>query len=125
MTPRVRDAAVGVSIVGIGIAGFVSGLAGHPMGLSLAFIGLFALFPSFVRALERALEREGASRTLERLNRQASWFVALGVVMAAASLIDATTYFEHEPGRAAVDVLAGASFLLAGIRLRRWTRRRA
>lgn len=125
MTPHQGDVIVALSIVGVGIGGLVSGLLGHPTALSLAFAVLFVLIPRFVRALER--ESASQRMTLEPfgiLYRRRPWLVAIGVVAAVASVIDATAHFGLEPGRAVVEVLAGASVLLAGIRLLVWTRPR-
>jgi hypothetical protein len=54
---------------------------------------------------------------LRVIYRRTPWFVAVGVVAAVTSVIDAVAYFGHEPGRAVVELLAGASVLLASIRL--------
>jgi hypothetical protein len=125
VTPRQGDVIVALSIVGVGIAGLVSGLLGHPTALSLGFAVLFVLIPRFVRGFER--ESESQRMTMEPfgiLYRWRPWLVPIGVVAAVASVIDATAHFGLEPGRAVVEVLAGASVLVVGIRLLVWTRPR-
>lgn len=125
MTPRVRDAAVGASVVGVGIAGLALGVLGHPAAMNLAVVVLFVLVPPFVRALERQITAQGMTKDpLTPLNRRIPWFVGVGVVVAVGSVISAKAYFEQEPGRAVSEVLFGAAFLLAGIRLLRWSRGR-
>jgi len=126
MSPRARDAAVGASVVGIGIAGLASGILGHPAAMNVAVMVLFVLVPPFVRALEHQITAQGTTREpLARLYRQIPWLVGIGVIVAVGSVISAKVYFEQEPGRAVTEVLAGAAVLLAGIRLWRWTRSRA
>jgi hypothetical protein len=126
VSPRVRDAAVGASIVGVGIAGLISGVLGHPAAMSLAVTVLFVLVPPFVRALERQITAQGmAKEPLTLFYRRIPWFVGVGVVVAVGSVISAKAYFEQEPGRAVTEILSGAAVLLAGIRLLRWTRGRA
>jgi hypothetical protein len=125
VSPRQGDVIVALIMVGVGIAGLVSGLLGHPTALSLAFAMQFALIPRFVRAFER--ESASQRMTVEPLGifyRRRPWLVAIGVVAAVTFVIDATAHFGQEPGRAVVEVLAGASVLLAGIRLLVWTRPR-
>jgi hypothetical protein len=118
VSPRGRDLIVGVSIVGVGIAGILSGLLGHPTAMSLALIVLFVLIPPFVTALERASASQPTMQGhLRVIYRRTPWFVAVGVVAGVTSVINAVAYFGHEPGRAVVEVLAGASVLLASIRL--------
>jgi len=124
VSPHQRDVTVALSIAGVGIAGIVAGLLGHPTALSLALIVLFALIPRFVRALEReSASQRMAVEPLGVLYRRTQWLVAFGVVAAVTFVIDATAHFGQEPGRAVVEVLAGASVPLAAIRLLVWTRR--
>jgi len=59
VSPRVRDAAIGASVVGVGIAGLASGLLGHPAAMNLAAMVLFVLVPPFVRALEGQITAQG------------------------------------------------------------------
>jgi hypothetical protein len=126
VSPRVRDAAVGASVTGVGIAGLALGVLGHPAAMNLAVMVLFVLVPPFVRALERQMTAEGMTKEpLTLLYRRMPWFVGVGVIVAVGSVISAKAYFEQEPGRAVTEVLSGAAVLLAGIRLLRWTRRRA
>jgi len=126
VSSRARDAAVGASVVGVGIAGLALGVLGHPAAMNLAVMVLFVLVPPFVGALERQITAQGMAKApLTLLNRRISWFVGVGVVVAVGSVISAKAYFEQEPGRAATEVLFGAAVLLAGIRLQRWSRGRA
>jgi hypothetical protein len=125
VSPRVRDAAVGASVLGVGIAGLVSGVLGHPAAMNLAVMVLFVLVPPFVRAVEHQITAQGMTKQpLTLLYRRIRWFVGVGVVVAVGSVISAKAYFEQEPGRAVSEVLFGAAFLLAGIRLLRWSRGR-
>jgi hypothetical protein len=126
VSPRVRDAAVGASVAGVGIAGLALGVLGHPAAMNLVVMVLFVLVPPFVRALERQITAQGIRKEpLTLLYRRIPWFVGVGVVVAVGSVISAKAYFEQEPGRAATEVLFGAAVLLSSIRLLRWTRRRA
>jgi hypothetical protein len=126
VSPRVRDAAVGASVVGVGIAGLAAGLLGHPAAMNLVAMVTFVLVPPFVRALEGQITAQGMTKEpLTLLYRRIPWFVGVGVVVAVGSVISAKAYFEQEPGRAVTEVLFGAAVLLAGIRLLRWTRGRA
>jgi hypothetical protein len=126
VSPRVRHAAVGASVAGVGIAGLALGVLGHPAAMNLAVMVLFLLVPPFVRALERQMTVQGMTKEpLILFYRRIPWFVGVGVVVAVGSVISAKAYFEQEPGRAVTEILSGAAVLLAGIRLLRWTRRRA
>jgi len=122
VSPRVRDAAVGASVAGVGIAGLALGVFGHPAAMNLAMVVLFVLVPPFVKALERQITAQGMTKApLTLLYRRILWFVGVGVVVVVGSVISAKAYFDQEPGRAVTEVLFGAAVLLAGIRLLRWT----
>jgi hypothetical protein len=87
VSPRVRDAAVGASVVGVGIAGLALGVLGHPAAMNLAVVVLFVLVPPFVRALERRITAQGMTKApLTLLYRRISWFVGVGVVVAVGSV---------------------------------------
>jgi hypothetical protein len=125
VSPRVRDAAIGASVAGVGIAGLASGVFGHPAAMNLAMVVLFVLVPPFLKALERQITAQGMkNEPLTLLYRRIPWFVGVGVVVVVASVISAKASFDQEPGRAVTEVLFGAAVLLAGIRLLRWTRGR-
>jgi hypothetical protein len=120
---RVRDAAVAATLVGVGIAGLVLGVLGHPAAMNLAVAVLFLLIPSFVKALERQIAAQGLTKDpLTSLFRRAPWIVGFGVVVAVGSVISSQRYFEQQAGRALTELLFGAAVLLACIRLWRWTR---
>jgi hypothetical protein len=100
MSPRVGDTAVGASVVGVGIAGLVSGVLGHPAAMSLALMVLFLLVPTFVKTLERQITAQGTTKEpLTRLFRRIPWFLGIGVVVAVGSVISEKTYFEQQPER--------------------------